>query len=46
MKKFIEWHKRQTEWWMAKLGISWYGVAWIAWIKGIILTILFYTFFV
>ncbi len=45
MKKLFAWHKRQTEWWMDKLNISWYGVAWIAWIKGIILTVLFYTFF-
>ena len=42
MRKLIELHKRQVEWWMKKLSISWYGVAWIAWIKGIILTIIVY----
>lgn len=46
MTKFIKWHKRQTEWWMDKFGIDWYGVAWIAFVKGVILTVLFYTFFV
>tara|TARA_B100001287_G_scaffold275819_1_gene284578 strand:- start:22 stop:162 length:141 start_codon:yes stop_codon:yes gene_type:complete len=44
MSKFIEWHKKQTEWWMDKLNVGWYGVAWIAFAKGVILTVLFYTF--
>ena len=42
----IEWHKRQIDWWKEKLGISWYGVAWISFVKGIILTILIYTFLI
>tara|TARA_B100001778_G_scaffold270827_1_gene232682 strand:- start:241 stop:384 length:144 start_codon:yes stop_codon:yes gene_type:complete len=42
MKKFIEWHKRQTEWWMNKLNVGWYGVAWIAWIKGVVIGVLIY----
>ena len=46
MNKFVEWHKKQTEWWMSKLNVDWYGVAWIAFAKGIILTILIdYLFF-
>jgi len=40
MNKFISWHKRQTEWCMKKLGISWYGVAWIAWAKGVAMGLL------
>ena len=32
----IEIHKRQVEWWKSKLGLSDYGVAWIAFFKGII----------
>ena len=40
MKRFIEWHKRQIEWFMKKLGISWYGVAWIAWAKGVAMGLL------
>ena len=44
MNKFIKWHKRQTEWWMDKLNVSWYGIAWISFFKGVILTVLFYTF--
>ena len=42
----IERHKRYVEWWADKLGIGWYGMAWLAFTKGVILTILFYTFFV
>lgn len=42
MSKFIEWHKRQTEWWMDKLNVGWYGVAWIAWIKGVVIGVLIY----
>ena len=42
MSKFIQWHKRQTEWWMDKLNVGWYGVAWIAWIKGLVIGALIY----
>ena len=34
--KVIEFHKKQMEWWKNKLGIDYYAVAWIAFIKGII----------
>ena len=40
MKKFIAWHKKQVEWFMKKLGIDWYGVAWIAWAKGVAMGLL------
>ncbi len=40
MKKLFAWHNRQIDWWMDKLNISWYGVAWISFFKGVILTIL------
>ena len=33
----IDWHVRQLEWWKKKLGISDYGVAWIAFAKGLVL---------
>ena len=32
-----EWHKKQVEWWKNKLGIDDYTVAWIAFIKGLII---------
>ncbi|MFL2794772.1 MAG: hypothetical protein ACJZ82_04205 [Paracoccaceae bacterium] len=42
----IEIHKRQLEWWKSKLGISEYGVAWIAFFKGIIFGLLVYHFLI
>mgnify|MGYP001325120933 FL=1 len=41
----FEWHNKQIDWWRNKLGISWYSVAWLSFAKGVILTVLFYTFF-
>ena len=41
----IEMHKKQLEWFKSKLGISDYTVAWIAFLKGLILGILIYHFF-
>lgn len=40
MSKFIEWHKRQVEWWMNKLNVGWYGVAWISFFKGVIIAMI------
>jgi len=31
---FFDWHKRQTDWWLQKLGISDYAALWVAYIKG------------
>ena len=42
----IEIHKRQLEWWKSKLGISDYGVAWIAFFKGIIFGLTVYHFLI
>tara|TARA_B100000965_G_scaffold113594_1_gene93743 strand:+ start:3808 stop:3963 length:156 start_codon:yes stop_codon:yes gene_type:complete len=44
MNKIIAWHKRQTEKWMGKLNIDWYGVAWIAWAKGVTMGLLIWLF--
>jgi len=33
----VGWHIRYVEWWKKKLGISDYGVAWIAFAKGLVL---------
>ena len=41
----IEMHKKQLEWFKSKLGISDYTVAWIAFLKGLILGLLIYHFF-
>ena len=38
----IEMHKRQIEFWKSKLGISDYGVAWLAFIKGSFFSLLGY----
>ncbi len=42
----IEIHKKQLEWWKSKLGLSDYGVAWIAFLKGIIFGMLLYHFLI
>ena len=33
---FFKWHKGLTENFMRRLGIDWYAIAWISWIKGLI----------
>ena len=38
----LDWHKKQIDWWKQKLGFSWYGVTWIAFVKGLILGLLIY----
>ena len=40
MNRIIAWHKRQTERGKKALNISWYGVAWIAWAKGVAMGLL------
>ena len=42
----IEMHKKQLEWFKSKLGISDDTVAWIAFLKGLILGLLIYHFFI
>ena len=42
----IEMHKRQLEFWKSKLGISDYGVAWIAFLKGLVIGLAVYHFLI
>ena len=46
MKTFIIWHKKYIKWWMNKLNISYFGLAWISFIKGLIIGLLIYHFFI
>ena len=46
MNSFINWHKKTIEWWKKKLNVSDYGIAWIAFIKGLIIGLLVYHFFI
>ena len=46
MKAFIDWHKKYIEWWQKKLNISNYGILWISFIKGLIIGLLIYHFFI
>ncbi|MFL2765044.1 MAG: hypothetical protein ACJ0DF_03005 [Paracoccaceae bacterium] len=40
----IDWHKRHVEFWKSKLGVSDYGMLWIAFIEGILFGLLVYHF--
>ena len=42
----IEMHIRWMELWKSKLGISDYGVAWIAFLKGLVIGLLVYHFLI
>ena len=42
----INWHKRYIEYWKIKLNISDYGVVWVSFIKGILIGLLTYHFFI
>ncbi len=46
MKAFIDLHKKYIEWWKKKLKISNYGIVWISFIKGLIIGLLIYHFFI
>ena len=46
IQNYINWEKKQIDWWKEKLGISDHGVAWIAFIKGILVGLLIYHFFI
>ena len=43
---YINWEKKQIDWWKEKLGISDHGVAWISFIKGVLVGLLVYHFFI
>ena len=40
MNKIWEWHKKKIDWWKAKLGLDWYGVAWVSFFKGVLIVFL------
>ncbi len=42
MKGFFKWHQDKMFWFMKKLNLGTYEIAWISWVKGIIITILYY----
>ena len=42
----LNWHKTQLEWWMKKFRISYYGIAWISWIKGVVFGLFIYHFLI
>ena len=46
MSAFIVWHKKTIEYWKIKLNVSDYGILWIAFIKGLIIGLLVYHFFI
>ncbi len=42
----IELHKRYINWWKEKLNMSDYAMLWLAFIKGLIIGLLVYHFFI
>ena len=42
----IELHKKNINWWQEKLNMSNYGMLWISFIKGLIIGLLIYHFFI
>ena len=46
MSTFISWHKRLIKWGGKKLNISDYGMLWVAFIKGVVIGLLIYYFFI
>jgi hypothetical protein len=34
--EFFQWHKRQTDGWLKRLGMSYYAELWYAYLKGIV----------
>ena len=38
---FFSWHKRQTDWWLQKLGMSDYAALWFAYFKGAFTAVFF-----
>ena len=46
IQNYINWEKKQIDWWKEKLGISDHGVAWISFIKVILVGLLVYHFFI
>mgnify|MGYP001209776614 FL=1 len=42
----IEMHKKAINWWKVKLNMSDYGMLWLSFIKGLIIGLLIYHFFI
>ena len=42
----IEWHKRLLKQMMKQFNLDTYQVSWISFLEGVVLTIIFYEFFV
>ena len=36
----MKWHRKQTEYWQKKFNVDSYGLAWIAWAKGLVMGVL------
>ena len=45
MQGYINWEKRQIQSWKKKLGLSEHGLAWVSFIKGILVGLLVYHLF-
>jgi len=45
MQGYINWEKRQIQWWKKKFRLSEHGLAWVSFIKGILVGLLVYHFF-
>lgn len=46
MKSIISWHRGALEKFMKYTNLDWYQLSWIGFIKGIILTVLIYEYFI
>ena len=46
MTSFVNFHKKYIKWWGKKLNLSNYGLLWISFIKGLIIGLLIYHFFI
>jgi|TARA_B100000085_G_scaffold125170_1_gene113863 hypothetical protein len=42
----LQWHRKQTEKWQKKFNVDAYGLAWIAYLKGLIMGLLIMSFFI
>lgn len=42
----LNWHKKQIKYWQDLLNASDYGMLWIAFLKGVIIGLLIYHFFI
>ena len=40
----LKWHKKQLDWFQDKLGMSNYTIAWIGFLKGLVLGLFIYHF--